>query len=198
VRVHLNTIMRYLHDNQPEKLTRKVGETVHWDRKHNFGHKNQEWLQPIQIHHLRNKKMPATRNTHGDGGASSPTPRALTVAEQRVADREAREAKEQEYKRLKDKETFDDLCKGWCERISAQAGKRYFPLRQFFATPQSQQMGSSWQKLICRWLKIPDTDVEEFWNRNDSKYGGKKCAHKTISIRRMNVTNAIKTKFEGK
>lgn len=131
------------------------------------------------------------RGGSGGGGTTAATNRRQEQAAQAAAEQE-------ELRQLRNYKQFEVDCKGWCGRISSQAGKKFFHMRQFFSCPEDQQFGSTWQKIICDWLSIPDEEVEAFWTKNSATKGGKKCAHKTISIRRMNVTNAIKTRFEGK
>lgn len=129
----------------------------------------------------------------GSGGGGNPA-----ATNRRQAEQEARDALDEELRQLRNYKQFEVDCKGWCGRISSQAGKKFFHLRQFFSCPEDQQFGSTWQKIICDWLSIPAEEAEAFWTKNSATKGGKKCAHKTISVRRMNVTNAIKTRFEGK
>jgi hypothetical protein len=102
-----------------------------------------------------------------------------------------------ELQKLRDKVEFDSNCDSWCNTIRNNVGKQFFHVRQFISSPADEEYESNWQKIICDYLKVPPEHCEAFWNRK-SKNGGKTCARSILNRRRMNVTNAVKKKFEGK
>jgi G:T-mismatch repair DNA endonuclease (very short patch repair protein) len=81
----------------------------------------------------------------------------------------------------------------WLAGISKNCARHNFNFVQFIDNEEDEKVGSTWQKLVCEQLNVPDSDAEKFWLQK-----GRAAARKAISRRRSNTANAMKKKFKGK
>jgi hypothetical protein len=83
--------------------------------------------------------------------------------------------------------------KGWISLIRGTICKQFWHMKQFHFVAGDDCMGSTWQRQVCDWAKIPKAHVNRFWNKT-----GQQSARKQIRLRRQNTTNAMKKVFLGK
>lgn len=101
-----------------------------------------------------------------------------------------------ELAQLKAVQQFDKDCLDWCEMIKTTLGSKFFHIRQHFSDASDEEYGSTWQRMICHWLKVPEEICQEFWNRPTG--GGRAMARLSLNNKKSNVTGAMKLQFEGK
>lgn len=103
-------------------------------------------------------------------------------------------------KRRQEDEAFAKFCKICLSALKASVGDEWFPIKPFLQPEgrEEEVFGGNWQANVCRELEfgeMPKNRMEEFWNK---KKGGKDCARDSLTRKRMNVTNMMKTKFQGR
>jgi len=81
----------------------------------------------------------------------------------------------------------------WGSGIIKNCARHNFNVIQFLNSPDVEEVGSDWQKLVCSQLGVPEDVAERFW-----KEKGRAAARRAISRRRGNTSNAMKKKFKGK
>lgn len=79
----------------------------------------------------------------------------------------------------------------WEGGIRKTVGKKFFGAIQF-VPPAEDSWGSSWQRLVCDAVSVPETMRKRFWLDK-----GKKVARSTINRRRQNTTSQVKKTFQG-
>ena len=81
----------------------------------------------------------------------------------------------------------------WLAGISKNCARHNFNFVQFIDNEEDEKVGSTWQKLVCQQLNVPESDANKFWLEK-----GRAAARQAISRRRSNTGNAMKKKFKGK
>ena len=79
---------------------------------------------------------------------------------------------------------------GWHQQKCA---RHNFNFIQFLNNTDIEDVGSVWQKLVCKQVNVPEDVTETLWREK-----GREAARKAISRRRGNTSNAMKKKFKGK
>ena len=87
--------------------------------------------------------------------------------------------------------TYQMLAEAWVTNVRKTVGKKCFNFMQFVLEVH-EHYGSTWQKIVCETVRVPENMRERFWEDK-----GKKTARTTINRRRQNTATAMKKKFKG-